>query len=153
MTDTPTKPDYSGLSAVFINCTLTPSPKNSHTDTLLDVVRGIMSGAGVTVRSFRSIDEDIAAGVFPDMTEHEYDTDAGWIGEIGPGPSYGDAKDDGSRVGFDSEFSARNSTFLAWNLMHTAHLLKASGGIPAYGTSRQAWEDGARLDHPNPEYR
>ena len=79
--------------------------------------------------------------------------DAGWIGEIGPGPSYGDTKDDGSRVGFDSEFTARNSTFLAWNLMHIANMLKQSEGLPAYGNSRCAWDDGARFDHPNPEYR
>jgi len=26
--------------------------------------------------------------------------DAGWIGEAGPGPSYGDVLEDGSRVGF-----------------------------------------------------
>ena len=64
------KPDYSGLSAVFLNCTLTPSPKESHTDTLMDVVREIMTGAGVSVQSFRVVDHDIAPGVYPDMTEH-----------------------------------------------------------------------------------
>uniref|UniRef100_UPI0035942646 flavodoxin family protein n=1 Tax=Parasphingorhabdus sp. TaxID=2709688 RepID=UPI0035942646 len=79
--------------------------------------------------------------------------DAGWIGAIGPGPSYGDKRDDGSRVGFDSEFTARNSTFLAWNLMHTAKMLKNAGGLPDYGNSRRAWDDGARFDHPNLEYR
>jgi len=63
------------LSAVFINTTLTPSPKESHTDTLMDVVRSIMSGAGVSVRSFRSVDHDIAPGVQPDMTKHGFDKD------------------------------------------------------------------------------
>ena len=51
MSNTETKPDYQGLSAVFINTTLTPSPKDSHTDMLMDVVRDIMRGAGVWVCS------------------------------------------------------------------------------------------------------
>ncbi|MGV8929569.1 MAG: flavodoxin family protein, partial [Brevundimonas sp.] len=46
--------------------------------------------------------------------------DAGWIGEAGPGPSYGD---DG-KVGLDNEFTQRNTTFMAWNLMHMARMLK-----------------------------
>lgn len=75
--------------------------------------------------------------------------DAGWIGEAGPGPSYGD---DG-RVGLDNEFTQRNTTFMAWNLMHMARMLKAAGGIPAHGNQRSAWDAGARFDHPNPEYR
>jgi len=75
--------------------------------------------------------------------------DAGWIGEAGPGPSYGD---DGS-VGLDNEFTQRNTTFMAWNLMHLARMLKAAGGIPAHGNQRSAWDAGARFDHPNPEYR
>jgi len=75
--------------------------------------------------------------------------DAGWIGEAGPGPSYGD---DG-RVGLDNEFTQRNTTFMAWNLMHMARMLKAAGGIPAHGNQRTAWDAGARFDHPNPEYR
>lgn len=237
-------PDYNGLKAVFINCTLTPSPSFSHTECLMAVVRDIMEDAGVTVESYLSVDHDIAPGVYPDMTEHGFQTDAwpliskavmasdilvigtpiwlgdvssecrkiierlyghsgetnekgqyiyygktggvvvtgnedgvkhcamstlyslghigytippqadaGWIGPIGPGPSYGDKKDDGTRVGFDSDFTQRNATFLAWNLMHTAHMLKQSGGIPAYGNSREAWDAGTRYNHPNPEYR
>ena len=224
------KPDYSGMKAVFINCTLTPSPAFSHTECLMDVVRKIMEDAGISVQTFRSVDHDIAPGVYPDMTEHGFasddwpvisrkvmeaeilvigtpiwlgdvssecrkiierlyahsgetndkgqyifygkaggcivtgnedgvkhcamstlyslshigytippQADAGWIGPIGPGPSYGDKKDDGTRVGFDSDFTQRNATFLAWNLMHTAHMLKQ--------------DDGTRYNHPNPEYR
>lgn len=79
--------------------------------------------------------------------------DAGWLGEIGPGLSYGDVQDDGTRAGFDSEFTARNSTSLAWNLTHTAHMLKQAGGLPNYGNSRKAWNAGERFDHPNPGYR
>lgn len=237
-------PDYSELSAVYINCTLKRSPNSSHTDILMDVVRDIMTGAGVSVTNFRAVDHDIAPGVYPDMTEHGFasdawpeisqavldadilvlgtpiwlgevssecrkiverlyahsgetnekgqyifygktggcivtgnedgvkhcsmgilyalshigftippQADAGWIGEIGPGPSYGDKKEEGDRVGFDSEFTQRNATFLAWNLMHTAHHLKEAGGLPAYGNSRTAWDEGVRFDHANPEYR
>lgn len=233
-------PDYSDLSAVFINCTLTASPKISHTETLMGVVARIMEFAGCSVQLYRAVDHDIAPGVYPDMTEHGYETDAwpaiseavfaanilvigtpiwlgevssecrkvierlyahsgetnsrgqyrfygrvggvvitgnedgvkhcamntlyalghigytippqadaGWIGSIGPGPSYGDERDDGSRVGFDCEFTQRNSTFLAWNLMHTAKRLKDSNGLPAYGNSRIAWDEGARFGYPD----
>ncbi len=79
--------------------------------------------------------------------------DCGWIGEAGPGPSYGDEMNDGSRAGFDNNFTKRNLTFMTWNLMHTARLLRDAGGFPAHGNSAKAWSDGARFDHPNPEYR
>ncbi len=79
--------------------------------------------------------------------------DAGWIGEAGPGPSYGDEKEDGGRVGFDNDFTQRNTTFMTWNLLHMARLLKDAGGIPAHGNQRQEWDAGHRFDHPNPEYR
>ena len=75
--------------------------------------------------------------------------DAGWIGEAGPGPSYGD--DD--KVGLDNEFTQRNTTFMSWNLMHMARMLKDAGGIPAHGNQKAAWDKGERFDHPNPEYR
>lgn len=74
--------------------------------------------------------------------------DAGWIGEAGPGPSYGD---DGA--GYDNDFTQRNTTFMTWNLMHLARILKDSGGIPAHGNQRSEWEAGCRFDHPNPDYR
>ncbi|QWC84819.1 flavodoxin family protein [Nocardioidaceae bacterium] len=77
--------------------------------------------------------------------------DAGWIGEAGPGPSYGDERDDGSRVGFDNEFTQRNTTIMTWNLLHLARML--SGGIPREGNDREAWAAGARFDYENPEYR
>jgi multimeric flavodoxin WrbA len=79
--------------------------------------------------------------------------DAGWIGEAGPGPSYGDELEDGSRVGFANEFTNRNTTFMTWNLLHLAALLKSAGGFPAYGNQRQEWDAGSRFDFPNPEYR
>ncbi len=75
--------------------------------------------------------------------------DCGWIGEAGPGPSYADPGSGGP----DNEFTRRNTTFMAWNLMHLAHMVKQAGGIPAYGNQRAAWDAGARFDHPNPEPR
>ena len=75
--------------------------------------------------------------------------DAGWIGEAGPGPSY---LDEGSG-GPQNAFTQRNTTFMTWNLMHTAAWLKGAGGFPAGGNSREAWNAGERFDHPNPEYR
>ncbi len=78
--------------------------------------------------------------------------DAGWIGEIGPGPSYGDEVD-GKKIGLDNDFTNRNTTFMTWNLMHMAKLLKHAGGIPAHGNQRREWDAGARFDFENPEYR
>jgi len=75
--------------------------------------------------------------------------DAGWIGEAGPGPSYADP----GSGGFENEFTQRNTTFMTWNLMHLAALLKRSGGFPTHGNQRREWDAGSRFDHPNPEYR
>lgn len=238
------KPDYSNLKAVFINCTLTKSPEKSHTQILIDASAGIMKKQGVEVTQIRSIDHDIAQGVYPDMREHGYTTDewpeiykkvhsadilvlagpiwlgdnssemkkvierlysqsgdlnkqgqwdfygrvggclitgnedgikhcamnvlyslqhigytippqadAGWIGEAGPGASYGDKQADGSLAGLDNDFTNRNTTFMTWNLMHVAHMLKQAGGIPAYGNQRREWDAGSRFDFENPEYR
>ena len=79
--------------------------------------------------------------------------DAGWIGEAGPGPSYGDDDKAGGKVGLDNDFTQRNTTFMAWNLMHMARMLKDAGGIPAHGNQISVWEKGERFNHPNPEYR
>ncbi len=75
--------------------------------------------------------------------------DAGWIGEAGPGPSYMDPGSGGP----ENDFTNRNTTFMAWNLLHLARLIKDAGGIPAHGNQRALWEAGCRFDHPNPEYR
>lgn len=79
--------------------------------------------------------------------------DAGWVGEAGPGPSYGDDDGNGKHVGMGNDFTNRNLTFMTWNLMHMAHLLKAANGIPAYGNQRSKWDAGTRFDFENPEYR
>ena len=74
--------------------------------------------------------------------------DAGWIGEAGPGPSYAD-EDSG---GPGNDFTQRNTTFMTWNLLHMARMLKDAGGLPAHGNDRKAWTAGCRFDHPNPDY-
>lgn len=79
--------------------------------------------------------------------------DAGWIGEAGPGPSYGDDNGKGGKAGLSNDFTNRNTTFMTWNLLHLAKLLKANGGIPAFGNQRSKWDAGARFDFENPEYR
>jgi multimeric flavodoxin WrbA len=75
--------------------------------------------------------------------------DAGWIGDIGPGPSY---LDEGSG-GPENDFTNRNTTFMSWNLMHMAALLKKNNGIPAYGNQRSEWDKGNKIGFKNPEYR
>jgi multimeric flavodoxin WrbA len=236
--------DFSDLTALFINTTLTRSPAASHTQLLIDVSADIMRQQGVTVDQFRAVDHRIATGVYPDMRDRGWDVDewpelfprvlaadilviggpiwlgdnssetkkiierlyahsgelndkgqwlyygrvggclitgnedgikhctsnvlyslqhigysippqadAGWIGEAGPGPSYGDLLDDGSRAGLDNDFTNRNTTFMTWNLLHLARMLKSAGGFPAYGNQRKAWDAGTRFDFHNPEYR
>jgi multimeric flavodoxin WrbA len=76
--------------------------------------------------------------------------DAGWLGEIGPGPSYLDPDSGGP----ENDFTNRNTTFMTWNLLHVARLLKDAGGIPALGNVREQWDKGERFGFdPNPEYR
>lgn len=75
--------------------------------------------------------------------------DAGWLGEIGPGPSY---LDEGSG-GPENDFTNRNTTFMSWNLMHLAAMLKAAGGYPAYGNLPGQWSAGEHFGFENPEYR
>jgi multimeric flavodoxin WrbA len=75
--------------------------------------------------------------------------DAGWIGEAGPGPSY---LDEGSG-GPENDFTNRNTTFMTWNLLHAARLLKDAGGFPAHGNQRSLWDAGCRFDFENPEHR
>lgn len=75
--------------------------------------------------------------------------DTYWVGPAGPGPSYLD-KDSG---GPQNDFTNRNTTFMTWNLLHIAKLLKDAGGIPAHGNQRSKWDAGSRFDFENPEYR
>ena len=232
--------DYSGLKALFINCTLKRSPEVSNTQGLMDISEEIMRRNGVEVENIRAIDHPIATGVWEDMTEHGWDedawpeiqqkvmdanilvlgapiwlgekssvctkiierlygysgnlnddgqwayygraggclitgnedgikhcamnilyslqhlgysippqADAGWIGEAGPGPSYLDPEEGG----LANDFTNRNTTFMTWNLMHLARMLKDAGGVPGYGNQRSEWDAGTRFDFENPEYR
>jgi len=75
--------------------------------------------------------------------------DSGWIGEAGPGPSYLDPGSGGPA----NDFTNRNTTFMTWNLLHLARMLRDAGGIPAYGNQRSGWDAGCRYDFDNPEYR
>jgi multimeric flavodoxin WrbA len=232
--------DFSDLKAFFINTTLKKSPELSHTKGLMDISAEIMRRQGVAVDMIRAVDHDIATGVWPDMTEHGWESDewpaifdrvmaadilvigtpiwlgekssvcatvierlygnsgmlnqhgqyayygraggclvtgnedgikhcsmailyalqhlgytippqadAGWIGEAGPGPSYLDAGSGGP----ENDFTNRNTTFMTWNLLHTARMLKDAGGVPAHGNQRSEWDAGCRFDFPNPDYR
>ena len=78
--------------------------------------------------------------------------DCGWIGEIGPGPSYGDAVD-GSDVpmGYDSEFTNKNATIMSWNLMHTAQMLRDRGGFPVGGNVAATWRDQTNAADQDPD--
>ncbi len=75
--------------------------------------------------------------------------DAGWIGEAGPGPSYLDPGSGGP----ENDFTNRNTTFMAWNLLHGARMLKDRGGIPAHGNQRARWVAGCASSAVNPEHR
>jgi multimeric flavodoxin WrbA len=236
--------DFGDLTAIYFNTSLKRRPADSHTQLLLNASAGILEKNGVTVDHVHMLDHQVAPGVYPDMTEHGWDSDAwpaiwkrvlaadivvigtplwlgeessqcrvlierlyamsgelndkgqsiyygkvggcvvtgnedgikhaamslgfalnhlgltippqadcGWIGEAGPGPSYGDDDGEGGRVGFGNDFTQRNTTIMSWNLMHMARILKDAGGLPNTGNDRNAWKAGARFDFENPEYR
>ena len=83
--------------------------------------------------------------------------DCGWIGEVGPGPSYGDTEWKGKAIqpplGYNNDFTNKNTTFMTYNLLHLAAMLKANNGYSSYGNSKKAWERGVRYEFENPEYR
>lgn len=80
--------------------------------------------------------------------------DCGWIGKIGPGPSYGDTEWQGETikppVGFDHEFTNKNLTFMTYNLLQMAALLKNNDGLSSYGNSSSKWEEGMRWSFEKP---
>ncbi|WP_062389759.1 flavodoxin family protein [Demequina iriomotensis] len=109
--------------------------------------------AGVVVTGNEDGVKHVAMNVLYSLQHLGYtippNADAGWIGPVGPGPSYLDPESGGP----ESDFTRRNTTFMTWNLLHVARWLRDSGGFPAGGNSRREWDAGARFDHPNPEYR
>ncbi|MFW6299969.1 MAG: flavodoxin family protein [Oceanicaulis sp.] len=72
--------------------------------------------------------------------------ETGWIGEIGPGPSYADEESDGP----SHAFTQRNAVFMSWNLMHMARLLKDNDGFPGFGNVETGRLKKQRTFHPDP---
>ncbi|MEQ8470654.1 MAG: flavodoxin family protein [Marinoscillum sp.] len=66
--------------------------------------------------------------------------DAGWIGEVGPGPSYLDEAANSA----DNDFTNQNTTFMTYNLLHLSKTLKDQRGYSSYGNSSKAWNEGER---------
>ena len=73
--------------------------------------------------------------------------DAGWIGEAGPGPSYLDPGSGGP----ENDFTNRNTTFMTWNLLHLARMLKERGRHP--GSWQPALGMGRRMPLRLPQSR
>jgi hypothetical protein len=71
------------------------------------------------------------------------------MGEAGPGPSY---RDEGSG-GPENDFTNRNTTFLVWNCLHLARMLKDHGGVPAYGNQPDEWAAGCQAGFDSPEHK
>lgn len=76
-------PDFSDLRALFVNCTLKRSPEVSNTQGLMDASIALMREHGVQVDTLRFVDLDVATGVYPDMREHGWASDA-WPDEVWP---------------------------------------------------------------------
>ena len=234
---------FSGLSAVLLNCSLVHEAKDSHTRRLLSRVAGIMQAEGVEVELIHMLEHRIGFGMVPDTTEigderddwpaihakvmdaeilvigtpiwlgvkssvatlaierlYAYSgeknehgqylyygktggcvvtgnedgvkacsmetlyalshigytippqADCGWLGEIGPGPSYGDQVDGSDTpAGYDSEFTNKNTTIMTWNLMHTAKMLKDQGGFPVGGNVAETWRESTNAEDQDPD--
>jgi len=67
--------------------------------------------------------------------------DSGWIGPIGPGPSFLNPASNGP----ETDFTNQTLTTLTWNLMHLAAILKRAGGYPRWGNLPNAWAEGERF--------
>lgn len=67
--------------------------------------------------------------------------DSGWIGSIGPGPSFLNPSSGGPQT----DFTNQTLTTLSWNTMHLAAILKRSGGYPKWGNLPDAWAEGERF--------
>jgi hypothetical protein len=67
--------DFADLRAMYINTTLKRSPEVSNTQGLIEVSAEIMRRQGVNVDLLRAVDQDIAIGVQPDMSDHGWGRD------------------------------------------------------------------------------
>jgi len=217
------------LRALFLNCTLKRSPRESHSDAMIEMCRRLMEPNGVIFEALRPVDLTIAPGMNPDMTDHGWERDdwpglyakvreanilvlctpiwlgdkssvctkiierlysqtneqnekgqgpyhgkvcgclvtgnedgvkasardtlftlnamgftipprsyTGWIGPVGPGPSYRDDESGGP----ENSFANKTTAMMCWNLIHMARILRAHGGIPRQGTSDADWDAG-----------
>lgn len=241
MDDTDGIPDFSGLRALFINCSLKHDPAESHTRRLINRAAGVMRDRGVDVEIVHALEHIIAFGMKKDQSvngiaddwplihakimsadifvigtsiflgvkssvaslvmERIYayrgdrnekgqfphygmtagcivtgdedgakacamdllyalshigytippQADCAWLGEAGPGPSYGDPRPDGGHEGYDNDFTNRNTTFMAWNLMHMAKMLHDNGGLPAIGNRPEDWQRVTNAKDQDPE--
>jgi multimeric flavodoxin WrbA len=165
--------DFSGLRALFVNCTLKRSPEISHTQALGDRSIAIMQRNGVTVDTIRAVDHSIATGVHPDMTEYGWEHDDWpaihervmaadilvllspiWLGEKSSVCTrvierlYGN-----SHLLTRTGSTPTTAGSAAASSPATARMLKDAGGIPAHGNQRAAWDAGCRFDFVNPDYR
>lgn len=57
------------LKALFLNCTLKPSPAESNTQALIDKVAGLMEEQGVSTEAIRVVDYNVKFGVSSDEGE------------------------------------------------------------------------------------
>lgn len=240
---------FTGLQAVFLNCSIKMDKTQSRTQLLINRAAGIMEAEGVAVEHVYALDHDIAFGMIKDgaheapnqkddwpeiqkkimaadilvigtpiwlgvkssvatlaierlyaysgdhndKDQYAYygkvggvvitgnedgakhcamdilyalshigytvppQADCAWLGEAGPGPSYGDTEWKGEKLdvpaGYDNEFTNRNTTFMAWNLMHAAKILKDAGGFPAKGNTTSDWKSVVNAEDQNLEYR
>ena len=68
-------PQFAGLSAILLNCSLGHDAKKSHTRRLLARVAGIMQTEGVAVELIHVLDHQVGFGMVPDTTEIGDDRD------------------------------------------------------------------------------
>ena len=57
------------MKALFLNCTLKPSPDVSNTAALIDKVAGLMERQGVSTETIRVADEGVGTGISSDLGE------------------------------------------------------------------------------------
>lgn len=238
--------DFSGLKAVFINCSIKKDKTGSHTQRLINRAAGVMKEQGVSVDHIYALDHDIAFGMVKDGKDNGYEkddwpelhkrimdadilvigspiwlgvkssaatlvierlyaysgktnakgqylyygkvggclvtgnedgakavametlyalshigytippqADAAWLGEVGPGASYGDTEFGDQTfdppAGYDNDFTNKNTTFMAWNLMHMAKMLKDNHGITAKGNVGESWKSVSNAAEQSPE--
>jgi len=80
--------------------------------------------------------------------------DCAWLGEAGPGPSYGDTEFKGEPVdrnGYDNNFTNRNATIMSWNLMHHAKMLQKNNGIDSEGNNASKWRNFTNAEDQDPQ--